>query len=71
MTRADVVRSLRECAGGEWISARRLREWLCSGDRARDVIVEGLSYRLQGTRKLYFVPDVAASVMLQVVRRES
>lgn len=70
MRRADIVRSLRETAGGEWITKRRLRGWLCSGDAEAAKMVEGLDYRVQGTARLYFVPDVADIVRQQVVKGE-
>lgn len=68
MTRADLIRSMREAAGGDWISKRRLRAWLCSGDAEAAKMVEGLDYRVQGTARLYFVPDVADIVRQQVVK---
>ena len=68
MTTADIKRSLREAAGGDWISKRRLKKWLQSGDAEVRKIVEGLSYRIQGQAELYFVPEVAERVKLQVVR---
>ena len=68
MTKADIVRSLREKAGGDWISKRKLKAWLQSGDAEVRNIIDGLSYRIQGRAELYFVPEVAERVKLQVVR---
>ena len=68
MTRGDLIKSMRETAGGDWISKRRLRKWLQSGDAEAAEILEGLDYRVQGRATLYFVPDVVERVRLQIVR---
>ena len=68
MTGASIRRSLREFAGGDWISQRKLKKWLQCGDAEVRSIIEGLDYRIQGKAMLYFVPDVAERVKLEVVR---
>lgn len=68
MTKADIKRSLREFAGGDWISKRGIKRWLKAGDPVVSEIIEGLGYRVQGKAMLFFVPDVADRVMFQTVR---
>lgn len=68
MTKAAISRSLREAAGGDWISWRQLKAWLRSGSSETNKIVDGLDYRAARQAHLYFVPDVADRVMRQVVK---
>lgn len=68
MTKADLARSLRNHAGGDWISKRKLKAWLQSGDAEVKRITDGLDVRVQGRAQLYWVPDVAERVKLQVCR---
>lgn len=68
MTTAAIKRSLQEHAGGDWISKRKLKAWLQSGDAEVRKITEGLDIRVQGKAQLYFVPEVAERVKLQVCR---
>lgn len=68
MTLAGITRSLRDHAGGDWISKRKLKAWLQSGDAEVKKITDGLDVRVQGRAQLYWVPDVAERVKLQTCR---
>ncbi len=68
MTCADLKRSLREKAGGDWISKRKLKAWLQGGDAEVEAVTNGLKVKVFGRSKLYWVPDVAERVMFNVCR---
>lgn len=67
MDKASITKSLREYAGGDWISKRQVRDYLRCSDKGRDAITDRLDYRLSGNRILYFVPDVAEQINRQTV----
>lgn len=67
MNKSDITKSLREFAGGDFISKRRLREYLRCSDANRDAIIDGLDCVPRGRRILYFVPDVADKINRQAI----
>ena len=69
MNKTTITDSLRAFAGGDWISKRRLRDYLRCSDDVRDSIIGSLDYRRSGRRILYFVPDVADQINRDVVHR--
>ena len=67
-TRTELLQSMKPYASGAWISTNKLREWLGNGSKKTSEFTKGLSYRLDGNRKLYLCIDVAEKMRIQIVR---
>ena len=69
MNKTEITKSLREYAGGDYISKRKLRQYLQCSDAHRDEIIQDLDFVPRGRRILYFVPDVADRINRQAVHQ--
>ena len=63
MTKKELMQSLREAAGCDFISQNKVRKWYGGRFEQTAELLTDLAYTSRGRTKMYYIGDVAEAVM--------